>query len=126
MKRCVVILMVLGILCGLTACGEDTYLGERLSGDSDREQEAENASDGDNDICEKGQLGCPCFRNQTCDAGLTCNADKRCVQPKQGELGGPCYRNLTCKEPWVCTEQKLCAEATKDNEEGGEETAVGE
>ena len=58
----------------------------------------------------EGELGQPCYFDQTCNAPYVCQLGI-CVQPseQQGGLGEPCYPNDTCDSSYLC-EGGICVE----------------
>jgi hypothetical protein len=87
-------------LLGLAACFTEP------TGDDDS-----GATTGD--MCSMGALGCACYGNQTCDAGLACDSTiARCIPDgcTPGALSCTCDPSGECDAPFSCIEG-ICSSA---------------
>lgn len=66
----------------------------------------------------QGSAGNACYPNGTCNQGLVCSSEQRCVaEPAPGAAGGRCFSTGACDPGLVCT-QARCAAPVAPRPEG--------
>lgn len=53
----------------------------------------------------EGATGAACFPNRTCNPGLACGPDQRCVAGDHGLEGLPCFADGSCSGDLTCSSQ---------------------
>lgn len=105
----VIALALTGVMAGLVGCtGNSSQCGEGTVQDEEGycrpvNSSSSSSSSSSGAASNQGDLGGPCYANNTCNLGLECMG-ARC-QPaadRSGQQGGPCYRNNTCDTGLKC------------------------